>query len=302
MPTSRPGVPARSEENGKLPGLLAAGGSMFLWGLNYSFAKMAVGEIDPLAVALVRVVVSTPLLFLTLALSEGIRFDFAELKATLPLGLSGVLANQIFFITGIRRTTPAHSSLVVALLPIVVVLLANVMLGERLTPLKIAGMGVALSGVILISLREGWSFSRDTLGGDGITFCGVCAFAYYTVAGKSVVPRLGALRATALAFLSGGLLILPLSLPAALHQNWGALTPRGWLSLAYVAFVSTFLCYLLYFGALSRIESGKVAAFMYLQPVVAGVASYFLLGETLHGHFLLGGLAVLAGVFLAERG
>ena len=41
---------------------------------------------------------------------------------------------------------------------------------------------------------------------------------------------------------------------------------------------------------------------MYLQPVVAGFASYLLLGETIHGHFVWGGVAVLTGVFMAERG
>ena len=282
--------------------LVAAFSAMFLWGLNYSFAKMAVTEVDPFAVALVRVVVATPLLFLALARRGGARFTVAELRATIPLGLSGVLANQVFFISGIHRTTPAHSSLVVALLPIVVLVLANLMLGERLTPMKITGMAVALAGVLIISLRDGWSFSRETLTGDFITFLGVCAFAYYTVAGKGVVPRMGVLRTTALSFLTGGLLIIPLGLPATLRQDWGAVTPRGWLSLAYVALISTFLCYLLYYWALSRIESGKVAAFMYLQPVVAGIASYLLLGETLHGHFVLGGAAILTGVFVAERG
>src|SRR5262252_7730722 len=107
-------------------GLLAAFGAMFLWGLNYSFAKIAVQQIDPFAVALIRVLVSTPLLFIVLARNP-LSLSAADLRTALPLGLSGVLANQIFFITGIRRTTPGHSSLVVALLPIVVVLLANVM-------------------------------------------------------------------------------------------------------------------------------------------------------------------------------
>ena len=282
--------------------LLAAFGAMFFWGLNYSFAKMAVEQVDPFAVALVRVLVATPLLFLALARSGRAGFSLADLRRTLPLGLSGVLANQIFFITGIRMTTPAHSSLVVALLPIVVLLLAHLKLGERFTPMKLGGMSVALAGILLISLRDGWSFSRETLLGDLLTFCGVCSFAYYTVAGKGVIPGMGVLRTTALSFLTGGLAMLPLALPSALKQDWGAISPRAWLGLAYVVLVGTFLCYLLYYWALSRVESGKVAAFMYLQPVVAGITSYLLLGETLRGHFLLGGMAVLAGVFLAERG
>lgn len=300
---AHPLSPANSRAtSGPALALLAAFGAMFLWGLNYSFAKMAVEQIHPFAVALVRVVIATPLLFLVLARSGKVRIGLADLRRTLPLGLSGVLANQIFFITGIHRTTPAHSSLVVALLPITVLLLAHWRLGERLTPMKLGGMSVALAGIVLISLRDGWTFSRETLVGDSLTFCGVCAFAYYTVSGKGVIPDLGVLRTTALSFLTGGLAMLPLALPSALRQNWSGVTPQGWLGLAYVVLVGTFVCYLLYYAALSRVESGKVAAFMYLQPVVAGIASYFLLGETLHGHFLLGGLAVLVGVFLAERG
>lgn len=294
--------PSARAAPGLTAALAAAFGAMFLWGLNYSFAKMAVDRIDPLAVALVRVLIATPLLFLVLARSGKARFSLADLRRTLPLGLSGVLANQIFFITGIHMTTPAHSSLVVALLPITVLLLAHWRLGERLTPMKLSGMSVALAGIVLISLRDGWTFSRETLLGDSLTFCGVCSFAYYTVSGKGVIPDLGVLRTTALSFLTGGLAMLPLALPSALRQDWSGIPPHGWLGLVYVVLVGTFVCYLLYYAALARIESGKVAAFMYLQPVVAGVASYFLLGETLHGHFLLGGLAVMLGVFLAERG
>jgi drug/metabolite transporter (DMT)-like permease len=283
--------------------LAAIGATTLLWGLNFSFAKMAVEEIDPFAVALVRVLVATPLFFAILARGAGpVLPSREELRLALPLGLTGVLANQLFFVVGIRRTTPAHSSLVVALLPVVVLVLAAVLLGERLTPLKVAGVIVAFGGVLLISLRDGWTFSRETLTGDLLTLCGVCAFSYYTVAGKAVIPRLGVLRTTALGFLTGGAVMVPLTLSAALRQAWGSVTPRGWFALAYVVFVATFLCYLLYYWALAGIESGKVAAFNYLQPVIAGIASYLILGEALQGHFLLGGLAVLVGVYLAERG
>ena len=292
-----------STPRGPAPAYAAIGVTTLFWSVNYSFARMAVLEIDPFAVALVRVLVVTPLFFLALARSGGlVRPTLAELRIVLPLGLTGVLANQVFFITGIRRTTPAHSSLVVALLPVVVLILASFLLGERLTPLKVLGVLVAFGGVALISFRDGWSFSRETLVGDLLTLCGVCAFAYYTVAGKAVIPRLGVLRTTALVFLTGGGAMIPLVLPAALRQPWGTVTPRGWVALAYVVFIGTFLCYLLYYWALARIESGKVAAFTYLQPVLAAAASYLILGESIHGHFVVGGLAVLAGVYLAERG
>jgi drug/metabolite transporter (DMT)-like permease len=281
----------------------AIGFTTLFWGLNFTFAKVAVGEIEPFAVALARVLIATPLFFAALARSGGpLLPSRAELKAALPLGLTGVLANQVFFISGIRRTTPAHAALVVALLPIAVLILAGILLKERLTPLKVAGVLVALSGVALISLKDGWTFSRETLTGDLLTLCGVSAFAYYTVAGKKIIPALGVLRATSLSFLTGGVLMIPIVLPVALRQDWGAVSARGWLALGYVVFVATFVCYLLYYWALAGIESGKVAAFNYLQPVIAGFASYLILGEAIHGHFVLGGLAILLGVYVAERG
>jgi len=299
-----PPTPALSPaRHGPSSAYAAVGATTLLWSVNYSFAKMAVLEIDPFAVALVRVLVVTPLFFLALARRGGlVRPTLSELRVALPLGLTGVLANQVFFITGIRRTTPAHSSLVVALLPVLVMVLASFLLGERLTRLKIAGVVVAFAGVAIISVREGWSFSREILAGDLLTLCGVCGFAYYTVAGKEVIPRLGVLRTTALVFLTGGGLMVPLTLPAALRQPWGSVSATGWLALAYVVFVGTFLCYLLYYWALARIDSGKVAAFTYLQPVLAGTVSYLILGEAIQGRFVLGGLAILTGVYLAERG
>ena len=290
--------------HGLAPAYVALGLTTILWSVNYSFAKMAVQEIDPFAVALVRVLVVTPLFFMALARRRVglLRPTWPELRTALPLGLTGVLANQVFFISGIRRTTPAHSSLVVALLPVAVLILASLLLGERLTRLKITGILIAFGGIAVISLRDGWGLSRETLAGDLLTLCGVCAFAYYTVAGKEVIPRLGVLRTTALVFLTGGLLMVPLVLPAALRQDWGSVSPRGWAALAYVVFVGTFLCYLLYYWALARIESGKVAAFTYLQPVLAGTASWLILGEAIQGNFILGGLAILSGVYLVERG
>ena len=134
---------------------------MFFWGVNYSFAKLAVQEIDPSPWPSCGCSSPPPCCFSRLARTGAARVTAAELKTVLPLGLSGVLANQVFFITGIRRTTPAHSSLVVALLPIVVLVLANVMLGERLTlSLKMMGMAVALTACSSSACQTAGPFPR----------------------------------------------------------------------------------------------------------------------------------------------
>ena len=110
------------------------------------------------------------------------------------------------------------------------------------------------------------------------------------------------MRATALAFVSGGAGILLVALPAALGQDWRAVSPIALECLLAVVVLSTIVAYILYYFALSRIDPSKVATMMYLQPVVAALVAYGVTGEGFSGPFLFGGGLVLGGVVLAERG
>jgi drug/metabolite transporter (DMT)-like permease len=53
--------------------------------------------------------------------------------------------------------------------------------------------------------------------------------------------------------------------------------------------------------ALDRLEAFRVAAFLYLEPLVTLVAAILILGETLTPAAVAGGLALLAGVALVQK-
>ena len=284
--------------------MAAALTATLLWGMNFSAAKRVLEEIDPLAVAAARalgglVVFAALLLFL-----DGVRgFAWPRLKRAAPLGLLGVCANQILFIEGLKRTSAAHSAVLISLLPLYVLLLSVAFGQERITLWKGAGIAVAFAGVVLVASEHGArSGGAATLRGDLITMCGGLSFAAYTVLGRPVVRELGPLRTTALAFTGGAAAILLVAAPAALRQDWSALSSAGLSGLFYVVVGATVLAYLFYYLALDRLEPSKVAAFMYLQPVVAAIVAYFVAGEALTPRFFAGGGLILAGVLLAERG
>jgi drug/metabolite transporter (DMT)-like permease len=96
--------------------------------------------------------------------------------------------------------------------------------------------------------------------------------------------------------------VLLVTWPAALRAPWTTLSPSGWAGLAFVVLGATVLAYLLYYLALDRLEPSKVAAFMYLQPVIAALVAYAVAGEALTSRFAAGGTLILAGVLVAERG
>jgi drug/metabolite transporter (DMT)-like permease len=228
--------------------------------------------------------------------------EWPRLRRALPLGLLGIFGNQILFIEGLRRTSPAHSSILVALLPVYVLVMSVVAGQERASSRKILGVAVALAGVVVVAAEKGLTLASGTLAGDLLTIGAGLSFGAYTVAGRPLLREIGPLRATALSFIGGGAAILVVALPRSLQQPWRSASPVALWGLAYVALVSTVLAYLLYYFAVDRLDPSKVAVFSYLQPLLAATVAYFAAGESVTGHLLIGGALILLGVVLAERG
>ncbi len=285
-----------------LPGYVAAASCVLIWGANYSIAKRALLEIDPLAIACTRAAAGVLFFGLVLLARRGRQGLRHGLLRSAPLGLLGVFANQLLFMTGLKRTSAAHSAILIGMLPVFVLLISAVGRQERVSALKLGGILVAFAGVCLIALEHGVGLEHASLQGDLLTLAGVLSFAGYTVLGKPVLREIGPLDATALAFLTGGTAILLVTVPAAARQDWRSVSAAGLVCLAAVVLLSTLAAYVLYYFAVARLDPSKVAAFMYLQPVVASLIAFFLAGERFSVTFLCGGVLVLVGVMLAERG
>lgn len=274
-----------------------------VWAVNFPVAKFAVQQVPPIPLTMIRVAIATIAYAAFLAGGRWRTLLTREaLLAVLPLAALGIVANQLLFIAGLARTTPARSAIVVALIPACVALLAHRFLGERLNGTKWIGIVLAFAGVAIVevpALRE--ATSAEYLRGDGITLLAVFAFSSYTVLAKRALPRLGPLVAMAGCYIVASVLLLPL-LPTALANDWGRVTAKGWAALGYMALAATVFAYLGHCWALSRIESGRVAVFTCLQPVLAGLLSWAWLHEPLPAPLLAGGAVVLTGVALVQKG
>jgi drug/metabolite transporter (DMT)-like permease len=86
-----------------------------------------------------------------------------------------------------------------------------------------------------------------------------------------------------------------------LHIRWANVTLAAWGSLAFMVVLGTVVAYLFYAFALTELSASRVAAFAYLQPVVAALLGVWLLGERITLRVVAGGALILLGVFLAER-
>ena len=88
------------------------------------------------------------------------------------------------------------------------------------------------------------------------------------------------------------------------HQGWRELphvSLAGWGAVLFLGIGCSGLGYLFWYGALERIEVSRVAAFLYLEPLVTLVAAVLLLNEPVSVTTVAGGLLVLLSVYLMQR-
>ena len=274
------------------------------WALNFIIGKIALREFPALLAAGLRTTLAGLFIlpvFLLDRVDRSALWKWNVVRPLLAAGVCGVALNQAFFMYGLGRTSVAHASLLIGLTPILVLLIAALVGEERITPLKLLGMGVALGGVFVLQVLPAKT-SAATLWGDVCVFLGALTFAMFTILGKRLTPQHGSVTVITFAYVGGAVALAPLTLWQGAGFDFTRVSAQGWLSLVYMAVFPSVLCYLIYYYALTHIAASRVAAFSYLQPPIAMLLAVPLLGEPLTATLATGGVLVLGGVYLTERG
>lgn len=271
---------------------------ILIWGVGYPIMKIGLAYCPPLLFAGLRAV-GGGLLLTALALRHDGRPDLA---GTWPALLVSALFNVLLFFglstLSVQLLPAGIASVVLYLQPVFIAGLAHVWLGERLTRTKMAGLLLGLGGVAAIMVQG----MEGTLSPSGLAY-GVgsaAAWALGTVAFKRAAPR-SILWFIALPFLLGGLLIVAAGL--AVGERWAdiAWTPTFLLVLAYGAAVGLALSWTLWLALVAAGEASRMAGNTFLVPLVSVAAGTLFLGEPLTAMLAVGGVAVMAGVYLVNR-
>lgn len=274
------------------------------WAANIVAGKEALRGFGPVALAQLRAFGAGLVLLLASVLwgrGSALHVKRREWPLMILLALAGVALNQLFFVLGLSRTSVAHTSLIIALGPVMVLVLSCLRRLEALTVLKLAGMLVSFAGVAVLTIRHAAETNGAHWQGDLIVLASSASFAVYTILVKQVSQRYDALTLNTLVFGLAGLLMIPIGAPAVLEVRWSTLSSPVWWSLAYMIVFGSVISYAIFAHSLTELAASRVAAFNYLQPVIAIAAAIWLLGERLTTQAMAGGTLILLGVYLAER-
>jgi drug/metabolite transporter (DMT)-like permease len=162
-------------------------------------------------------------------------------------------------------------------------------------------MLMSIVGVAMLTLRGQEPGSTAHWQGDLIVLAGSASFAYYTIQVKEIANQYDALTLNTVTFALGCLLMMPFAVRSVMHIRWAKVTLGAWGGLAFMITLGTVVAYLFYAFALTELAASRVAAFNYLQPVVAALLGVWLLGESVTPRVIVSGTLILLGVYLAER-
>jgi len=279
---------------------------MFMWGGTWIAGRIIAQELSaPLAVGAIRFVV-TALVLAGVALLGGNGIPLPqtgrEWGVVSGLGFFGVFLYGLCFFFGLQHITAGRGALVVALNPVVIVLVAWLLGMERMNRRKALGSAIALAGCLtVIGNGNPLALIEGTVGiGEWLVVGCVLSWAAYTFIGRLATRTLSPLATTLYGSLFGALL---LGL-AALVQ--GGIDPaswswRIWAAMLFLAIFGTAIAYTWFTEAVHRLGAGHASVFINLVPVFAVLQAALLLDERLGFSVLLGGLLVVAGVWLTTK-
>jgi drug/metabolite transporter (DMT)-like permease len=288
-----------------MPPRLGAFLAIVFWGVSFVATKAVVREISPLALVFARAGLGTALLVAILSRRAGHWVPPRDAWPSLALmGFVGIVLQQALQAYGLTLTSAVHTGWLIGLTPIWSALLAALVLHERFGPRKMAGLVLGFAGAVVVVTRGHLSADLAALPstrGDLLILLSTVNWAVYSVLGHPTLRRLGAPRATLGAMASGWLL---LAVPVAWTGAWrdyARLGVTGWAAVLFLGIACSGLGYLFWYAALEKIEASRVAALLYLEPLVTLASAALLLGEKIQLVTVAGGVILLVGVILVER-
>ena len=267
-----------------------------IWGSSFLFIKVGVEELEPAVVVCGRLLVGA-LVLLPVALARG---GLAGLRAMLvPIAVLGALNNALpYWLLSFAETRidSGLAAVIQAAAPIFTVLLAiRVDPSQRVTGLRLAGVGLGFVGVVLlVGLQEG----GELLGAVAVVGTALCYAVSVLYAGRAI--RSFSPLDVSIGQLTVGAL---LTLPAALVQ-WPAETPSAKVvgAVLVLGVLGTGVAYLLYFALIVRAGASRAILVTYLVPAFALVYGWLILGEAVTASALAGLALILRGTALATGG
>lgn len=278
-------------------------GMNLLWACSYVVVKVGLGELDPLSLVFWRFAAALIVLLGIIAVRRPpVRLAGGGIARIAAAGILLGGSNWLW-VEGINLSHAADASLLYAFEPVWGILLASIILRERVLWTTVAGLAFVLLGLGALSNFDLAAFG---IGGGGVglgnllVVLGLVCEGFYSVTLKPVARRSPALVTTA------GTLLVALAVISIPIASRGALPVPAragpLLAVAYLALVCTVVGYTLWVHVMKHVPVGAMFFTIFIQPLVGPFIAAAALGEAIDARILTGGAFLIAGMAVAVVG
>jgi drug/metabolite transporter (DMT)-like permease len=274
---------------------LAAAAAVMSWGLGGVLVKLM--SISGLSLAFYRLWFGFLVMLAVVAVARRpITLD--AMRRSAPAGvLFGI--NVVLFFSAVRMTTVANANLIGALQPAIVLVVAGPLFGERTGTRAIIWTAVSMTGVAIAIIGSAGSPAWHP-GGDALAACALLTFTGYFLISKHVRASVGTLEYMLGVQFFAALAVTPIALLAPGRVD----VPErlDWVYLAIIVLSTGVGAHILVNWAHRYVDVSVSSLLMLLVPVVAGIAAWAILDESLTAVQIAGSALTLGAILMIVRG
>jgi drug/metabolite transporter (DMT)-like permease len=269
-----------------------------LWGLSFISIKIAVSEIPPTTMALIRFAIASLLLGILMKKVEpNAKVARADLPKMVVGGILGITCYFYFENIGVKLSTAVNASLIVTVVPIIAISLDVLFFDSKITPLKLIAIGIALIGTYLSITANGKiELNSSNFIGNILMVCAMLSWALYTLINKSLQSKYSGVCMTTYQTIFGTLCLIPLSFLEC--REWRLFSLVAFWHVLFLAICCSVGCYLLYMYVLKHLDVAITTIYLNVVPIIGVVSGHYFLNESIFLIQIIGGLLTILAIFV----
>jgi len=276
--------------------------AVIFWGTSFVATKDLLYEIKPVTIIILRLILAVALLT-SIALYTKRKFAI-NLKSHSWIFILALVAVFHLWIqvTGLQYTTASNTGWIIGTAPVFMAVLGFIFYKEKISLLQISGIVVAIAGLLLlIGKGDITNISLIENKGDLLVLASAFTWGVYSMVNKKISLDYSPLMTILYLFLMMAIIIIPFNLDSETISSVNNLSPVSWMWVLFLGIFCSGIAYVIWAQALRDMESAKVGAFLYFEPLVTVIAAWFFLNEEITLLMIFSGLLITAGVFIVNK-
>ena len=215
-------------------------------------------------------------------------------------GVVGIFLFSVFALYGLKYTNAIDANIITSTTPLSMMLIAVLLLGERLTMRRVSALLLALLGTLAINVlgTHDSGMRQEVWFGNGLVVLAVLAEGVFFGFGKLLKSPISSTWLSLILTGIGSLFFLPFAVYSALSSGLSQVSALVWALVLYTGVALTAFGVVLMNRGLQQVPASNASIFTALMPVSGVVLSVIFLNETFRWYHGLGMLLVLAAMAL----